>query len=118
MAKVVDIQNDERRRDRRRSVLVSGRLDDRPVKILDVSLGGVGCAVELAGGDLEDGQDYIPPGDGYLTLEVEGRSGATHLFLVQVTWVNEEAGTFGAAFGALSDDQFRVLEKLIIGRLV
>jgi len=118
LAKVVDIQSNERRRDRRRSVLVSGRLDGRPVKILDVSLGGVGCAVELQGGDLEDGQDYTASSEGYLTLEVDGRSGNTHRFLVQVTWVNESSGTFGAALGALSDDQFRVLEKLIIGRPV
>ena len=111
VAKVIDIQNDERRRDRRRPVLLSGRLDGSPVKIIDVSMGGVRCAIELEGEE-----DISHESDTDLTLEIDGRSGDTHSFTVRVTWVNERSGTLGAAFGSLSDRQFLVLEKVMLGR--
>ncbi len=76
-------------------------------------MGGVGCAIELEGGE-----DCSPETDSDLILEIDGRSGATHQFTVRVTWTSEESGTLGAAFGALSDNQFRLLEKLILGRPV
>ena len=111
VAKVIEIKDDERRRDRRRPVLLPGRLDDKPVKIVDVSLGGVGCAIELEGGE-----DCSYESDRDLTLEIDGRSGDTHRFTVRVTWVDERSGTLGAAFGSLSDRQFLILEKLMLGR--
>ena len=56
MARVIGIQNVERRRDRRQDVLLSGQLDAHPVKIVNVSFGGVGGAIEILGSS-----DYTPP---------------------------------------------------------
>jgi hypothetical protein len=111
VAKVIDIQSGERRRDRRRPVLLSGRLDGCAVQVVDVSLGGVGCAIEL-----ESGEDWTSLPESDVILEIDGRSGQTYRFAVRVTWINEDSGTFGATFSALSDVQFRVLEKLTLGR--
>ena len=111
MAKVIDVQSGERRRDRRRPVLLSGRLNGCAVKVVDVSLGGVGCAIEL-----ESTEDCEPLPESDVTLEIDGRGGETFRFSVRVTWLDEDKGTLGAAFCALSDAQFRLLERLTLGR--
>ena len=111
MAKVIGIQNVERRRDRRQEVLLAAQLDAHPVKILNISFGGVAGVIEILGST-----DYIPPEDAELPLVIEGRSGSAQDFTVQVIRADARAGTFGARFINMTDDQFRVLEKMTTGR--
>lgn len=111
MARVIGIQNVERRRDRRQDVLLSGQLDAHPVKIVNVSFGGVGGAIEILGS-----ADYTPPEGVSLPLVIESASGNVEAFTVQVSRVDARRGTFGARFVEMTDHQFRILEKMTTGR--
>jgi hypothetical protein len=111
VARVIGIQNVERRRDRRQGVLLNGQLDAHPVKIVNVSFGGVGGAIDILGSS-----DYTPPEGVNLPLVIESASGRVEDFIVQVTRVNGRRGTFGARFVEMTDHQFRVLEKMTTGR--
>ena len=91
--------------------MLDGQLDAHPVRILDVSFGGVGGAIEILGS-----LDYKPETEVDLPLVIEGRNGAVEAFTVQVLRLDDKAGTFGARFVNMTDHQFRVLEKLTTAR--
>ncbi len=91
--------------------MLEGRLDGHPIKVLDVSFGGIGGAIEIVGHG-----DYQAPADENLRLEIEIGKDQTLIFEVIIVRLMEPAGTFGAQFVSLSDEQFRVLEKLTMGR--
>ena len=110
MAKVTDIHGKERRRDRRRGVILDGRLDGHPVRVLDVGFGGIQGAIEISGES-----EQLPIIGREYRLELDDGSG-TVWFVITVVRVNLGKGLFGAHFTGLDDEQYRNLERLILGR--
>ena len=92
---------------------VECRLGTHPAKLLDVSLGGVGGVVELEGQN-----DYMPPLEETLILEITTAAGDIETFQVEVVRVDAETGRFGCRFSGLSTHQFRLMEKLTLGQSI
>ena len=111
MAKIIDVTPDERRRDWRRTIVLDALLDGHPIKILDVSFGGVGGAIEIVGQ-----AEYHPELGRILPLSIESERGNTITFEVEIIRLLEPNGVFGARFTSLNDEQFRAVERLTMGR--
>ena len=91
--------------------MLEGRLDGRPVRILDVSFGGMKGAIEILGES-----ERLPIIGSEHPLELESKGFETVRFSVTVVRVNMHRGTFGARFHELNDQQYRNLEGMIMGR--
>ena len=114
MSKIVEVSEMERRRDRRRETLLEGRLQGHPISIVDVSLGGLGAAAHFVG----HGDGWVPDLGGDLTLELLSHSGEVHGFDVEVVRCDPVDGHFGVRFLSLDDHQYRVVERLVMGRRI
>ena len=111
MAKVTNVYGKERRRDRRRDVMLHGRLDGHRVRILNVSFGGVEGAIEISGES-----EHLPIIGAEYHLELDDDGAETVRFLITVVRVNMGKGLFGCRFAGLDDNQYRNLERLVLGR--
>ena len=111
MAQALNIGSAQRRKAPRRDVLLAARLDGTPVRLLNLSFGGVEIAMEQSLG--------IDPlaiiGSEHL-LEFDGVAPRTAKFLVSVIWAERSEGLFGACFQDLDDQQYEKLERLVAGR--
>ena len=119
MGKVIEVGYQERRRDRRREVAIdatlkpsiAARLDGYSIRVLDVSFGGIGG--ELAG---DDAAARLPPLGAKATLILMPPSGEKIAFRVEVVRRDKDGRGFGARFTTLSDREYRVVERLTMGR--
>ena len=111
MAKALNIESEQRRKDPRRDVLLAASLDGMPVRLLNLSFGGVEIALE------QSSSSDAPPviGSEHL-LEFDGVAPRTAKFLVKVIWVETGDGLFGACFEDLDDQQYGKLDLLIMAR--
>lgn len=108
---MVDITENERRRDWRRPVLLDATLEGHPIKILDVSFGGLKGVVEIIGHS-----EFQPPVNKPLSLSIATKDGGSINFNLTVLRLSDPSGKFGARFDGLNDDQFQVIERLTLGR--
>ncbi len=114
MSKIVEVAEMERRRDRRRETLIEGRLQGHPISIVDISLGGLGAAVHFVGH--VDG--WVPDIGGEANLELLSETGELHAFDVEVVRCDPVDGHFGVRFISLSDEQYRLVERLVMRRKI
>lgn len=102
----------ERRRDRRREILIEATLDDEPIRILDIGLAGFG-----ADGAKRVTKDIIWPEEGQLSeLRFTDYRGRDVLILVNVTNVEIEEFKFGGEFVELPGNAFDVLQDIVTFR--
>ena len=108
----VSFRQKEQRRDQRRPVSVEGVIGGVHVRLINLSITGVGCVtVALAnasGLDLEVGQDTI--------LECTGPDDRKVTLSVTIQRIDTAAGQIGATFAELSDADFDAIEKLMFPR--
>jgi len=102
----------EQRRDQRRAVSIEASLDGHPVKIIDLSLTGVGGGgVELLETEalgLQEGQ--------YAVLEFRGDNDQRVSLDIEIRRVFEDTGEFGAVFHDISEADFDAIERLMFPR--
>ena len=112
-SRIKGYQREERRRNMRRPTSVEAELKGHPVHVVDASLGGVGIgSVELMSEkDLGMAVGEEPE------LELRGADGRPAEFVpIEIVRTEPAHGRIGARFTGLSDDQFRLIELLIMGR--
>lgn len=113
MARIIDLKQAERRRDRRRETMLEGRLGGHAISIVDVSFGGLGAAVDFVGQS-----DWLPEDGEEAKLELLTASGEVHIFDVEIIRSSPIDSHFGARFLRLDDDQYRLVERLMMGRSI
>ncbi|MBT4905363.1 MAG: hypothetical protein HOK98_00755 [Rhodospirillaceae bacterium] len=102
----------ERRRDRRREILIEATLNDEPVRILDIGLSGFG-----ADGAKQVTKDTIwPEIDQLAELRFTEYRGRDVLILINITSIEIEEGRFGGEFTELPGNAFDVLQDLVLQR--
>ena len=110
-SRVVGYPN-ERRRDRRREILIEAMLDDQPVRILDIGLSGFG-----ADGAKKVTKDLNwPEVDQLSELRFTDYKGRDVLILVTITNVEIEECRFGGNFTELPGNAFDVLQDIVMMR--
>ena len=113
MAKVIEVGLEERRRDRRRPIMLEGRLEGHTIAIVDISFGGLAGAAELLGKS-----SWLPEAGREMELELAPNSGKARTFTIEIIRVDPVDGQFGARFLGLDDAQYRVIERLMMGRSI
>ena len=89
-------------------------LDQCPVTITDISLGGIGSgAVEL----LAD-SEFLPQQGQRASLRLLHGNEFTDNIEIEIIRVSSEKGKLGARYVALSDDQARMIKDLVGDTLV
>lgn len=132
MGKVVAVRPKERRRDLRRSVNFEGLVNDGQVTVVDISASGVGAKVfskpgPLAFGDEGYELEIVPvqvSSDTLARFQVGGeailkvfKEGDAILEVhVEVVRFDRQADSLGARFIDMTDDQYKIIEKLVTGR--
>ena len=112
MKQRVSYSTKEQRRDQRRAVSIEASLDGQAVRIVDLSLTGVGGGgVELVETDvleLLEGQ--------YAVLEFRGENDQPVSLNIEIRRVFEDTGEFGAVFHDISAADFDAIESLMFPR--
>ncbi|MEM7170234.1 MAG: PilZ domain-containing protein [Pseudomonadota bacterium] len=111
MARVIEVGRVERRRDWRRQILLDALLDGHPIKLVDVSGGGFGAVFEI------EGEGHLLPDQGSKVKMVVFLDGAeSESFDIEITRIDPVTGRFGAHLLPMSDRQFKLIERLTLGR--
>jgi hypothetical protein len=111
-SRVVGYIDQERRRDRRRAVIMPATLDGQDIRILDIGLSGFG-----ADGAFERHDKSIWPETGARAeLAFTDYKSRDMLMLVEITSADHETGRFGGSFIELSGLAFNVIEDLMLHR--
>ena len=112
MARVIAITTQNRRRDNRRRVMLPALLNGQPVEIEDVSLGGISASsLEI----LSDEGVALTPGQ-IATLRLPRDSDQAQTLTLEIVRVSLENGSIGARIVGLDDREYRMIEKLVLGR--
>jgi hypothetical protein len=107
--RVIGYTNGDRRRDRRREIVIEAMLDDQPIHILDIGLSGFG-----ADGAKQVTKDLIwPEVEQLAELRFTDYRGRDVLILVNITNVEVEDGKFGGEFYELPGNAFDVLQDIV-----
>lgn len=100
-----------RRRDRRRHLDLSAKLDGQAVTLTDISVTGFGAAIDATGAKVPD----LPVG--YRgKLEIWLKDGRHLQLAMVIKRAVAPNGDFGGHFENLSDEHFRLIEALLLGR--
>lgn len=111
-SRVVGYIDQERRRDRRRAVIMPATLDGQDIRILDIGLSGFG-----ADGAFERHDKTLWPEPGARAeLAFTDYKGREVLMLVEIAASDPETGRFGGGFIELSGLAFDVIEDLMLHR--
>lgn len=110
--RIVGYANSDRRRDRRREVLIEAMLDDQPVRILDIGLSGFGAD---GAKKVSDELDW-PELDELAELCFTDYKGREVIILVTITTIDVEEGRFGGEFCELPGNAFDVIQDLVMMR--
>lgn len=132
MAKVIAVTKKERRRDLRRSVNFDGLVNEGPVSVIDISASGVGAKVLDTPGPFSVGDegyeieilpnetDDAAPGEFKVGTEATLKllkDGEQILAIgIEIVRFVPDAESLGARFIDISDDQYRIIERLVTGR--
>lgn len=110
VTRVVGFANKERRRDRRREIVIESTLDGAPIDILDISLSGFGAA-----GAKEVSKGVTWPTAGQRAeLKFTDYKGREVLVLVKITNITVEDGRFGGTYFELPGEAFDVIQDLVM----
>lgn len=110
--RVIGYQNNERRRDRRREIVIEATLDGAPIMISNIGLSGFGAT-----GAKKVTKDVIWPEEAQRAeLSFTDYRGRETLILVVVNNVSVEDGTFGGTFIELPGNAFDVIQDLVMLR--
>ena len=93
--------------------MLEGRLEGHAVAIVDISFGGLAGAVEVLGKS-----SWLPEIGSEMELELVPNSDETRTFAIEIIRVDPVDGQFGARFLGINDAQYRVIERLIMGRSI
>lgn len=111
-SRVVGYIDLERRRDRRREIIMDATLDDQDVRILDIGLSGFG-----ADGAFERHDKTIwPEINSRAELRFTDYKDREVLMLVEIASVDLETGRFGGSFIEISGLAFDVIQDLMLHR--
>jgi len=111
-SRVVGYIDQERRRDRRRAVIMDATLDGQDIRILDIGLSGFG-----ADGAFERHDKTIwPELGGRAELVFTDYKARRVLMLIKIEAVDAETGRFGGSYIELSGLAFNVIEDLMLHR--
>ena len=100
-----------RRRDRRRHLDLVAKLDGRALTLTDISVTGFGAAIDATGTKMPD----LPVG--YRgKLEIWLKDGRHLQLAIVIKRAIAQNGAFGGHFENLSDEHFRLIEALLLGR--
>ena len=102
----------ERRRDRRRAVVIESTLDDEEIHILDIGLSGFGAS----GAITYKNQSTWPEIDQRAELKFTDYRNRKVFVLVTITYVDSESGRFGGTFMELAGNAYDVIEGLMLNR--
>lgn len=111
-SRVVGYIDQERRRDRRRAVIIDATLDEQDVKVLDIGLSGFGAE----GAFLRHDKTAWPEVGARSELRFVDYKGRDLLMLVQITTVDTQTGRFGGTFIELPGLAFDVIQDLMLHR--
>ncbi len=110
--RVVALKNKERRRDRRREIVIESTLDGIDIDLRDVSLSAFGASGVLVRKDKS-----VWPEEGQRSeLRFVDYKGREVLILVEITYVSQEFGRFGGKFYELPGNAFDVIQDLVMLR--
>ena len=105
----LNVRVPERRRHRRSRAMIPALLDQCPVTITDISLGGIGSgALEL----LAD-SEFLPERGQRASLRLLDGTEFSDNIEIEVVRVSSEKGRLGARYVGLSDDQKRLIQALV-----
>ena len=111
--RLVGYARTEQRRDRRRETTFPGRLDGVDVRLVNVSHSGIEFEIDTDGADLTlwtEGQTT--------TLQLADGNAASAVLEMKIVRVDGEHRYVAASFAALSDEQYTLVEQLVLrGRL-
>ncbi len=111
MNRKITVKGKERRRDRRRHLNLSGRIQGHDVFILDISITGFGAAADAT----NVAKLHLPEGH-HTRLEVWLDDGRRLEIDVEIKRGITQDGLFGGCFISLPDEYFRIIEALMLGR--
>lgn len=99
----------DRRRHRRSRIMIPALLDQCPVTITDISLGGIGSgALEM----LAD-SEFLPAEGQRASLRLLNGNEFSETIEIEVIRVSSEKGRLGARYVNLSEDQKRMVDALV-----
>jgi hypothetical protein len=101
----------ERRRHERFPSFIRAELNDQPVTVLDVSLGGLGGTVELRG----DATDLPAPGE-EARISLLPDEGAPVTLTLEVVRVDADLNLFGARIVEMGEAEFEFMKRLFAER--
>ena len=96
----------ERRKHKRYASFIKAEMNDQPVTILDVSLGGIGGTIELRG---EGGA--IPQQGEQAQVVLRPDKGTPATLTVEVVRIDSEAKFFGARIVEMGEEQFEFMKR-------
>lgn len=111
-SRVIGYIDQERRRDRRREVIITASLDEQDINILDIGLSGFGAEGAFERHD----RTTWPELDGRAELRFTDFKERSLLLLVEITSVDTKTGRFGGNFLELSGMAFDVIQDLMLHR--
>lgn len=110
--RIVGFAEQERRRDRRRAIVMCATLDDKDVRILDIGLSGFGAV----GGYVRHDHTSWPQLDQKAELKFTDFKGREMQMFVDITYVDAANERFGGSFVELSGHAFDVIQDLMLHR--
>ncbi|WP_343562886.1 PilZ domain-containing protein [Kiloniella sp. b19] len=129
MGKVVSIHNKERRKDMRRPVRISARLNGWPVEVVDISVTGAGVGEAVQDKASDDNPDIlisepvtdfgrfpVEIGD-IMKLEILPENSETFDLQLEIVRKDDRRNNLGGRFVQINNPAYNKLEKMVIGRL-
>lgn len=110
--RIVGFANQDRRKDRRRAIVMDATLDDQDIKIHDIGLSGFGAV----GAYIQHDKTPWPELDSTAELKFTDFKGRKVMLLVSITSLDAENGRFGGSFVELSGQAFDVIQDLMLHR--
>ena len=111
MSRNITVKGKNRRRDRRHSSDLPAEFDGRSVSLVDLSIAGFGAAVDATS---------VEPADFAIgkvaVLAITLKDGRRMRLDVIIERGVAPDGTFGGRFVSLSDENYRLIEALLMGR--
>lgn len=124
MVRIVGLARKNRRRDHRRDVRLAAFLNDFPVEVLNVGLGGMALGVLDTESDAKSGPEFVPDSgaapvfvveqDAVLRLVEDDRPSIS--LGVEIARVSDQESIVAVRFFTLTDEQYRIIERLVLGR--
>ncbi len=110
--RVIRKHNINNRRDHRRPIEIPAIMNSNVVQVHDISLGGLGASFLELSCDF----GYMPRAGDCATLRLSFGEGVEESFKIEIAHCDVENSRFGARFVELNDRQYRIVERLTMGR--